>query len=202
MNKIILKGIIRNIQYSHNIGDIEYNKADLIVSRDGREDILSLRFKKFSNHYTEGQEIELVGNIRSYSQKLDDGKNKITLYVFTYFDIPEVNENDEEIINEFNIDGRICKIEELRTTAGGKHNIHFILANNIITADGKQKINNYIPMVAWGKEAIAISKLHVNNKLEIKGQMHSRLYNKVLENNEIEIRTAHEGVVLNYKVVE
>ena len=133
MNKIILKGIIRNIQYSHNIGDIEYNKADLIVSRDGREDILSLRFKKFSNHYTEGQEIELVGNIRSYSQKLDDGKNKITLYVFTYFDIPEVNENDEEIINEFNIDGRICKMEELRTTVGGKHNIHFILANNILS---------------------------------------------------------------------
>lgn len=201
MNKIILKGIIRNIQYSHNINDIEYNKADLVVSRDNREDVLSLRFKKFSNHYTEGQEIELVGNIRSYSQKLDNGKNKITLYVFTYFDIPETNENDEEIINEFNIDGRICKIEELRTTANGKHNIHFILANNIIT-NGNQKINNYIPMVAWGKEAIAISKLHVSDKLEIKGQMHSRTYNKVLDNNEIEIRTAHEGVVLSHKVIE
>ena len=66
-NKIKLRGIVQNIRYSHNVGDIEYNKADLVVSRDNREDVLSLRFKKFSNHYTEGQEIELVGNIRSYS---------------------------------------------------------------------------------------------------------------------------------------
>ena len=49
MNKIILKGIIKNIQPSHTIKDIEYNKADIIVNRnDGKEDILSLKFKKFT----------------------------------------------------------------------------------------------------------------------------------------------------------
>ena len=46
MNKINVKGLIRNIQPSHVIKDIEYNKADLVVTRkDGKEDVLNLRFK-------------------------------------------------------------------------------------------------------------------------------------------------------------
>ena len=201
MNKIILKGIIRNIQYSHTINNIQYYKADLVVQRDGREDIIPLRFKSFSNHYTENQLIELVGNIRSYSQKLDNGKNKILLYVFTYFDIPEVSEDDKELINYLDVDGRICKIEELKITSSKKQVIHFILANNIITQNG-QKINTYIPMVAWGKLAIKLSNLQVNNKIRVVGQMHSRLYNKQLDDGEIEIRTAHEGVALDAEVIE
>ena len=201
MNKIILKGIIGNIQYSHTINNIQYYKADLVVQRDDREDIIPLRFKSFSNRYAENQLIELVGNIRSYSQKLDNGKNKILLYVFTYFDIPEVSEDDKELINYLDVDGRICKIEELKITSSKKQVIHFILANNIITQNG-QKINTYIPMVAWGKLAIKLSNLHVNNKIRVIGQMHSRLYNKQLDDGEIEIRTAHEGVALDVEVIE
>ena len=115
MNKINVKGLIRNIQPSHVIKDIEYNKADLIVTRkDGKEDVLNLRFKKFSNPYKDNQEISILGNVRSYSKQLENGKNKVELYIFTYFDNGELDENDQEIINEFIIDGRICKIEVIR----------------------------------------------------------------------------------------
>ena len=49
MNNINLKGILKNIQYSHNIGDIEYDKATLLVARDnGKEDLIELKFKRFS----------------------------------------------------------------------------------------------------------------------------------------------------------
>ena len=147
MNKIILKGVIRNLSYSHTINEVEYDKADLITSlKDGKEDIISLRFKKFSNPgYKDGDEVYLVGNIRSYSEKISGDKNKVSLYVFTYFDIPEVDEAGEEIINKFELDGRICKIDELRVTDSGKHNLHFILANNIISKNQNQKLNNYLP---------------------------------------------------------
>ena len=133
MNKINVKGLIRNIQPSHVIKDIEYNKADLIVTRkDGKEDVLNLRFKKFSNPYKDNQEISILGNVRSYSKQLENGKNKVELYIFTYFDNGELDENDQEILNEFIIDGRICKIDELRSTKDGKSNIHFVIANNLI----------------------------------------------------------------------
>lgn len=196
MNKIILKGLIRNIEYSHTIGTIEYNKAELIVPKaNGEEDVLPLRFKKFSNKYENDQQVELVGNIRSYSEKLPDGKNKVHLYVFTYFDIPETDENDKEIINKMIVDGRICKIDGLRTSANGKQSIHFILANNIISQNNSQKLNTYIPMVAFGKTAIEISNLKVSDKIQVEGRFNSRIYKKMLDNDDLEIRTAYEGIV-------
>ena len=85
MNKISLKGMIRNIEYSHNVEDIEYQKAELIVPRsDGEDDVLNLKFKRYSNQYLEGQIVSLQGNIRSYSQKLEGGKNKVETF-FTIF---------------------------------------------------------------------------------------------------------------------
>ena len=60
MNTIVLKGIIKNITPSHTINDVEYCKADLIVTRkNGKEDVLSIRFKKFSNPYKDNQLISL-----------------------------------------------------------------------------------------------------------------------------------------------
>lgn len=202
MNTINLKGIITNIEPSHTIQDIEFSKANLLVKRtDGKEDCLNIRFKKFSNPYLNEQEITLSGNVRSYSSKLDNGKNKVELYIFTYFDQPELNEFDEEDINVLKLDGRICKIEPLRTTRNGKHNIHFILANNLIVSDGIKKLNSYIPCIAWGDNAIAISQLSVNSKLEIVGALHSREYKKTLPDGTFEFRVAHECVVDSFKLV-
>ena len=65
-NEIRLKGIICNIQPSHTIGEIQYDKADLIVKRiDGREDVLDLRFKKFCNPYKDGQETYVLFQSKS-----------------------------------------------------------------------------------------------------------------------------------------
>ena len=76
MNVVNLKGIIKNIEPSHSIQGIDFGKADLLVKRDdGKEDILNVRFKKFSNVYSNDQEVTFSGNVRSYSSKLENGKN-------------------------------------------------------------------------------------------------------------------------------
>ncbi len=143
MNKIILHGVIRNIEYSHNIKDINFYKAELLVNRgNGKEDLINIKFKQFSNIYNENQDIYLIGNIRTYSQRLQD-KNKVDTYVFTYFDIPE----EDNIDNQCEVDGRICKQGILRKTKSGKDVIDFILANNIVS-ENNQILNVYIPCVA------------------------------------------------------
>ena len=200
MNTIRLKGVLRDIQESHRINDIEFNKAHFIVSReDGHEDNLNIRFKKFSNRYGEDEIVTLSGNIRSYSSRLDSGKNKVELYVFTYFDQPDLNENDEEYTNFLELDGRICKIDELRVTKSGKKNIHLILANNLIVSDGAKKLNSYIPCIAWGDLAEQLNKLHVNSQIQIEGQLHSREYHKTLPDGTFEIRVAHEVEITAFK---
>lgn len=197
MNKIVLRGVMSNIKPSHKIKDIEYDQADMIVRRkDGREDTLSLKFKKFCNRYSENDIVELSGNIRSYSQKLPDGRNKVSLYVFTYFDIPE-----EDDINKVILSGRICKIEPLRKTRNGKHNIHFIIANNLVIEETNQKLNSYIPCIAWGTQAQDISKLSVNTKISVVGELHSREYKKMLNEDEFEFRVAHECVIQSFEVL-
>lgn len=198
MNNIQLKGLIRNIQPSHTIKDIEYDQADIISTRqNGKDDIITIKFKRFSNKYKEGDLIELSGNIRSFSQKLDNGRNKVNLYVFTYFDLPQ----DAEVANHFDIDGRICKIEDMRFTRDGKQNIHLILANNLILDENNQKLNSYLPCIAWGRVAKELSKLSVNDKICIHGEMHSREYKKMLTDNEFEFRVAHELVIQSFEVI-
>lgn len=198
MNDIRLSGIIKNIQHSHNIGDISFDKAQLIVDRgNGYEDVINLRFKSFSNKYKDNDKINITGNIRSYSYKVSEDKNRVIIYVFTYFD--EVSD-ENEVNNEALIDGRICKINALRTTKSGKHNIHFILANNLHSQDNEKRLNSYIPCIAWGKIAKEIEKYSVNTKLKVKGQLHSREHMKKLENGDVEIRIAHELLVTEFEV--
>lgn len=141
MNTITLKGIIKDIKYSHNINDIEYYKANLLVPRDnGKEDVINIKFKRFSNPYKDGDEIRLKGNIRTFSQQKNN-KNYVEVYVFTYMDTPDKEEN-----NLVELDGRICKKESIRKTKDGKDVLDFILANNI--SNDKSSLNAYIPIVA------------------------------------------------------
>lgn len=188
MNKIILKGIINNIQYSHNINDIEYNKANLIVKRsDGKEDLLNLKFKRFSNPYRDGQEIEIQGNVRTFSQKFENNKSHVEVYVFTYFDLPE----DQIDCNNFvDITGKICKLNIARKTQSGKDVVDFIIANNLTTES--QSLNCYIPCVAWGKLAKALSKYKLGDTIHLQGQLQSREYKKKINDEDFEIRIAHE----------
>lgn len=178
MNSVKLKGILRDIEHSHFIGDIEYDKADLIVQREnGIDDIISLRFKKFSNTYKDGDTVSLVGNVRSYSKQLNDGKNKVDIYVFTYFDSPDNDSN-----NSFKIDGRVCKINKLYTTKNGNYSLQFILANNIYDESRGLKFNSYLPVVCWGDEAVRLSnELNVNDKVMVGGNIHSRKYTKTID---------------------
>ena len=185
MNNIILKGIIKNISPSHSINGIEYDKANIIVDRgNGREDIINLKFKRFSNLYNENDFISLVGNVRTYSQKFDSG-NKVELYVFTYFDEPEVLENNKAELN-----GRICKLNPLRKTKAGKDVIDFILANNLESET--QMLNCYIPCVAWGKLAKNIAQKNVGDIINVTGQLQSREYKKKISDENFEIKIAHE----------
>lgn len=182
MNKIQLKGILKNIQPSHNIGEIEYYKANLLVTKEnGKEDLLNIKFKRFSNKYNENDLVTLIGNIRTYNQKIN-GKNKVEVYVFTYFDQPE----DESIINEVELKGTLCKSNGLRKTRVGKDVIDFIVLSNV------NNLYSYIPCVAWGKEAKQISKMNLGEEISIKGQLVSREYKKMLDDKNFQIKVAHE----------
>ena len=200
INDVFLSGTIKEIAPSHVIDGVEFSKAKLICKRDnGQEDVINLRFKSFSNHYSENDEISLKGNIRSYSHKTEDGRNKVTIYVFTYFDESEDNFEGNNVVH---LTGRICKMNELRRTRNNKNNIHFIVANNLVSGDSGKRLNSYIPCIAWGNLAVQLSSLTVNDKVELIGRLHSREHTKTYENGKTEIRVAHELLIDSFEVLE
>lgn len=196
MNEIILHGIIKDIQFSHFCNNIEFYKANLITRRENseKEDILTLKFKRFSNPYKEGDEIDLIGNIRTYSSQ-ENGKSKVDMYVFTYFDSPK---EEDAKANRLKIDGRVCKINTIKKTQTGKDVIDFILANNLKTESGN--LNCYLPCVAWGKIAKQLKEIKVGDLLDIEGCLQSREYKKKTTDNDFEFRIAHEIVLKKVEI--
>lgn len=198
MNEITLRGYLRDIEFSHFQGNVEYEKANLICPRVGgkEDDIISLRYKKFTNRNKEGDFVEITGNIRSYTHKEND-KNFVEIYVFTYFDTPS-----EYSGNYLHLDGRLCKIDNIRHTKSGIPYIHFILANNIFTSDGK-KINSYIPCICYGEDDVnLIIDLGISAQIEIEGEFHSHTYKKKFDNGEIEFRVAHDVTVKKVDIIK
>ena len=197
MNNIILRGVVRNPQYSHTIGNSEFYSAQLLVkNNNGTDSVLNLKFKHSSARVENGDYVELTGNVRSFSRKEKD-KNKVDIYVFTYFDAPD-RDLDDSIVNHFIIDGNICKKSpELRTTSTGKEVMQFIIANNIIT--GTKKLNSYLPCICWGKDALLVSQLPVGSRVVLEGELRSRTYTKK-EDDELTIHVAHELYVSDLKV--
>lgn len=197
MNEIIIRNcIIDNIRESHKIGNVQYNSADIIVPRvDGKEDILTIKFKSMSNPYTNGQKIDLVGNVRTYNRKSGD-KNAVDVYIFTYFDSPD---SVEDITNQVTISGVVCKIDGLRRTQTGKWLCRFILANNL--GDDNYKFDSYIPCVLYGESARSFSDYcKIGLPVNIVGELHSREYRKRLSDTDIEIRVAHELAIRTVEV--
>lgn len=199
MNNVILSGQLTDIEESHVIADTKFYKANIIVpNSNGYESILPLKFKQFSNIYRDGDMVTLSGNIRSYSTRLSETKNKVELYCFTYFDRPDgIDANTK---NHFIIDGSICKKDDLVTLDSGKEIIHFIVKNTI--QSGFSKLNSYLPCVAWGKVAKFIDHLSLHDNLIISGEFRSREYKKYTDSdkNDFEIKVAHELLVTNVGV--
>ena len=69
-----------------------------------------------------------------------------------------------------------------------------LIANNIKSDSNSRKLNSYLPCVAWGELAKKLESMPISTPLEIRGELHSRLYNKVISNNsdnvEMELKMA------------
>ena len=195
MNKITIQGIIKDIEFSHYINDIEYYKANVVVKRENdKEDIIPIKFKRFCNTYKDGEEVLFTGNVRTFSTHHEDGKNHVIPYVFTYFDKVELKDeegNDLELKsrNFVQLDGNICKKGELRKTKTGLDVIDFIIANNI--KNKNSTFNTYLPVVAWGKQAKQIAKMNVSDYINIEGHFSSRVYKKPNGEN-FDLKIAYE----------
>lgn len=124
-----------------------------------------------------GQTITLKGQIRSYNRCMD-GINRLILAVFAL----ELRLTDEcaPTLNEVYLNGFLCKPPIYRTTPFKREICDLLFAVN----RAYQK-SDYIPCIAWGRNAHFCSSLSVGDELRIWGRFQSRNYQKKTEDGEI-----------------
>ena len=152
----------------------------------------------------EGTKLLVKGQLRSYNS-YENGRNKLILTVFAK-DVIKVEENEEEdsdivkkdsITNEVVLVGFICKKPIYRQTPFGRE-----IADILLAVNRAYNKSDYIPCIAWGRNARFCQNLEVATKVKVVGRVQSREYEKKYENGTSEVKVAYEVSVGSLEVVE
>lgn len=95
--------------------------------------------------------------------------------------------DETRVPNSVFLNGFICKKPIYRTTPFGREISDILLAVN--RAYNK---SDYIPCIAWGRNARFASHLEIGDNIRIWGRIQSRQYQKKLPDGTVDERTAYE----------
>lgn len=120
-----------------------------------------------------------------------------SVFVREFEDISEERDFGFEDENLISLDGYICKKPVYRKTPLGREIADILLAVN--RPYGK---SDYIPCIAWGRNARFAENLKAGKRLRIEGRIQSREYQKRISDDECEARTAYEVSISRMEVAE
>jgi len=132
---------------------------------------------------TENQLLMMSGQVRSYN-KVIEGAGRLMVTLFAQSISPAL-ENDT--LNKVSLVGALCKPPIYRSTPFGREICDMMLAVN--RAFSK---SDYIPCIAWGRNAQYAARFSVGDKISLTGRLQSREYQKLLESGEYMTRNAYE----------
>ncbi len=190
--KIVGK-INSNLEYSHEVFGEKFYEFFIEVPRlSETKDMLPVIISERLIHDINmdiGNYIVIEGQFRSYN-RYENSYNKLLLRVFARdIYVPEENQIDELIKhpNEVFLDGFLCKETKFRTTPFGREITDMLLAVN-----RSYNKSDYIPCIAWGRNARYCEKLEVGDRIKLWGRVQSRNYQKKNEDDVYETKTAYE----------
>ncbi len=191
-------------KFSHEIYGEKFYIFDLSVPRlSGNADNIPVTISErllTNQDITVGAKLEIEGQFRSYNS-YDHEKNRLILTVFVK-DIQFLENQEEEvefrkdqISNEVVLDGFICKKPIYRKTPFGREISDILLAVN--RAYNK---SDYIPCIAWGRNARFCENVPVGTEVRIVGRVQSREYEKKYEDGTVEKKVAYEVSVSSLEI--
>lgn len=187
-NKVFVSGeILTEAEFSHEVYGEGFYEISILVKRlSGQGDILPVTISERlieNKNLKIGDTINALGQFRSYN-KLVDGKSKLMLTVF----VRELLDfNPAKNPNSIVLSGYICKPPIYRTTPFNRE-----IADLLIAVNRSYNKSDYIPCIAWGRNARFAKNLAVGEKIAIAGRIQSREYQKRLENDQVAVLTAYE----------
>lgn len=146
-----------------------------------------------------GKYVIIEGQLRSYNRYVES-TNKLVLTVFAReIYLPKEEELEENLKrpNEIYLDGYICKKPVYRVTPFGRE-----IADLLVAVNRAYNKSDYLPCIAWGRNARFCEKLLVGDHIKIWGRVQSRDYQKKLPSGDVETRTAYEVSITKLEYLE
>ena len=205
-------------QFSHEIYGERFYSFDLSVPRlSGNADIIPVTVSErlITDEMMQiGTKLLIKGQFRSYNS-YENERNRLILTVFAKDiekleeEVPktEVNEEGEEVqvndfvkketvTNEVVLIGYICKKPIYRQTPFGRE-----IADLLLAVNRAYNKSDYIPSIAWGRNARFCQNLEVGTEVKIVGRIQSRNYEKKYEDGTIVKKVAYEVSVGSLAVI-
>ena len=173
-------------KYSHQVFGEGFYETKVEVERlSGLVDVIPVTVSERllgEGDFEEGKYVSVSGQFRSYN-KIADGKSRLMLTVF----VRETNEDLPPNTNKIELIGYVCKPPVYRTTPFKRE-----IADVLIAVNRAYNKSDYIPCIAWGRNARFAEKLVVGDKVGLSGRIQSREYRKTDENGVESVRVAYE----------
>ena len=187
-NKVYLTGeIVSDAVFSHEIyGEGFYEFFVKINRLSGQSDILPITLSERliqDGMLERGKTICAEGQFRSYN-KLENGKSRLMLTVFVRELIKEIPDKNP---NNILLSGYICKPPIYRTTPFNRE-----IADLLVAVNRAYNKSDYIPCIAWGRNARFVKNLGVGDRVAISGRIQSREYQKRYSEDDVRTMTAYE----------
>lgn len=189
--------VLSELKFSHKTyGEIFYTFVLGIERRSGYIDEINIMVSErliFENPPRLNDFVEIKGQVRTYNE-LTEGRNKLNVVVFA----KEIylSENFGYNENYVYLEGFLCKEPLKRTSPLGRDICDLMLAVNRM-----YNKSDYIPCIAWGRNAGYAESLGVGTKLSVEGRIQSREYRKKLEDGSSEMRKAFEVSIVKIEEI-
>jgi single-stranded DNA-binding protein len=186
VNKVTIEGAVADdAVLSHELFGEAFYHVNIKVQRlSSVFDILPVMYSErlLRDPLKEGDRVRITGQFRSHNKFIEE-KSKLILTVFVreFVDLTGIDTNTVEL------SGSICKTPIYRTTPFSREICDILLAVN--RAYSK---SDYIPCIAWGRNARFVRYLEVGEGISVFGRIQSRIYQKRIDDDTCEDRTAYE----------
>ena len=184
--------VLSDLEFSHKTyGEIFYTFVLGIERRSGYIDEINIMISErliFDHTPRIKDFVEIKGQVRTYNEVVGS-RNKLNVVVFAkeiFF-----SENFGYNENYIYLEGFLCRLPLRRTSPMGREICDLLLAVNRM-----YNKSDYIPCIAWGRNAAYAESLGVGTKLMIEGRIQSREYKKKMEDGSAQMRKAFEVSVV------
>ena len=187
-NRVYIAGeIVSDATFSHEVyGEGFYEFFIRVMRLSGQADILPITLSERliqGGMLCKGKSICALGQFRSYN-KIENGRSRLMLTVFIRELLEELPDKNP---NSILLSGYICKPPIYRTTPFNRE-----IADLLVAVNRAYNKSDYIPCIAWGRNARFVKNLAVGDKIAISGRIQSREYQKKLTDTEMKVMTAYE----------